>query len=95
MPKTKKTLENDTRLRRESLELKWLINLARGAPDKDWPPDDEWTDIFRDLKDAIDRGELAAAVRGEVAFKWSSVRLADLWPFVADRDDRWDPLRTN
>ncbi len=85
--------DNDHWLRRESLELKKIINLARGAAVTDWPPDQEWTEIFQDLKDAIDRGELPAAVRSKSASRRSSVRLLDLWPFVKDRDDRWQPLR--
>ena len=88
-----KPASSDHWLRRESLELKKIINLARGAPHKDWPPDQEWTAIFQDLKDAIDRGELPAAVRGKRAWMWSSVRLLDMWGFVVDRDSRWQPLR--
>ena len=88
-----KPASSDHWLRRESLELKKLINLARGAPVPNWPPDQEWTEIFQDLKDAIDRSELPAALRGPSAWRRSSVRLLDLWSFVKDRDARWQPLR--
>ena len=79
-------------LRRESLELKRIINLAGGEPISIWPPPDPfWRGIFRDLKDSIDRGDLAAATR--IPRRFDSVRLTDLWPFVVDRDARWQPLR--
>ncbi len=83
----------DEVLRQESLKLKWVINLARGAPLKDWPPPDTyWNGIFLDLKDATGRGELPARVH-HTKERFSTVRLDDLWPFVKNRDDRWQPLR--
>ncbi len=95
MSNQKKPTSNDHWLRQESLELKRIINLARGAPVTDWPPDSEWGGIFRDLKHAIGRGELVAA-RHDLG-RFDSVRLADLWPFLTKperRDDaRWEPLR--
>ena len=87
--------EADNWLRGEFLELKPLINLARGAhPTRDWPPPNEWRAPFRNLKAAIDAGELLATLRASRADKSAVVKLTDLWAFLTKperrNDTSWD-----
>ena len=83
--------DRDDWLLRESLKLMRLINLAGGAPITRWPLDSVWTGIFQDLEDGICRGELPAGAHKIMRFQ--TVRLFDLWAFIRDRDERWQPLR--
>ena len=59
--KNKPDAQYDALFQRESLTLKEIINIARGAPLKDWPPPEPFLGLFRDLKHNIGRGELPVA----------------------------------
>ena len=83
-------------LRRESLELKYLINIARGAPVGDWPPEDpHWLRLLEDIEFAILNSEIDGVVRRKPRFH--AVRLRPFWDWLIrpERmdDSRWDPLR--
>jgi hypothetical protein len=68
-------------LQGDHLGLAKLINAARRAHPKAWPPDNEWHAKFRDLKAAIDGRQLMANKRGDRAHMQSDVVLRDLWRF--------------
>ena len=70
-------------LAQDRLELKIVINIARGTLPTDWPPREEWLARFRTLKAVVDAGELSATLRGLSANKSAVVRLTDLRAFVA------------
>ena len=90
----KLTAQYDALFRRESLTLKQIINIARGAPIKDWPPPEPFLGLFNDLKDSVGRNETPAA-RHPLFERFDTVRLPDLRKFLRarDRDKRWDPIR--
>ena len=67
----------------EELRLIEIINIARGAPIDDWPPDDEWVGRFFMLKRPCLRGKLPAVLVSPV--RLSSVLLADLSVFLAEQ----------
>jgi hypothetical protein len=73
-------------LSRDRLELKFIINIARGARLEDWEPayGGEWHRRFEDLKAVIDAEELAATLRGDFANKSAVIKLSDLWQFFCD-----------
>ena len=89
---SKPAADSDPLFQQESLTLKEIMNLARGAPIKDWPPPPPFKGLFRDIKDAIGRGELPAA-RHPSRPKFDSVRLLDLSKFVYSRGERWQLIR--
>ena len=98
MSNSKETFDADEWLCGEFLELKPLINLARGAhPTHDWNSLGEWVPRLRNLKAAIDAGELPGTLRGTRADKSAVVRLKDLWAFLTKPDRRndasWDWTR--
>src|SRR5687767_7963623 len=74
-----------------------LINIARAADDllHDWEPlPKAWRLRFWTLKAAIDKGEIDAIKRGEVATKITVVELRALKAFLAQTTSaQWDWLR--
>ena len=78
-------------LRRESLELKRIINLASRMPIGHWPPDNDFIGLFRDLLAAIGRRELRASPSLNPRFH--AVTLDDLRAYVSNRSRRWEPIR--
>ena len=78
-------------LRRETLELKRIINLASGMHINHWPPDNDFIGLFRDLLAAIGLKELRASRHPNP--KFHAVPLDDLRDFVSNRDSRWEPIR--
>lgn len=77
------------------LPLGAVINLARGADVDDWPPPAEWKLRFRQMKDAIDEGDLPVPrpYAGRPANRYTKIRLADLRKWLECLDAPWEPLR--
>lgn len=78
------------------MRLKEVINIARGADPKEWPPPPSWIWLFHQIKDAIDDGHLRVVVQrgsppGE--YRFFMVRLADLWEWVEAKGGEWEPIR--
>ena len=106
-PKRKKVPEKyRSWLSTPRLELKPLLNLARGCDPTggdppDWPPEGEWLAIWKQLKMAIDLGDLPTPmhVMPNLPIRWAnSTTITDLelfWGFLADqpRNGCWDDLR--
>lgn len=90
------TSDYDSYFSRESLELKRLINIARGAPTGEWPPEDSfWLRLLEDLNFAILHDELDAVAH--VKPRFHTVELLPLWGFLTKPkridDTRWEQLR--
>ena len=91
MPKS--SIAHDPALCRDTLTIKKIICFASGAP---WPPpaDELWDGIQADLKDACSQGELPYSKNYSDQYRrFYSIRLLDLWGFLVNRDQRWQPLR--
>ncbi len=90
---TKLSIFHDPVLSRDALTIKQIICFASRKPD--WPPTDEfWDGIQADLKDACERGELPYSKNpNDSRRRLYYIRLSDLWGFLVNRDQRWQPLR--
>lgn len=82
-------------LRLDLLTLNAVVNLARGVAVTEWPPPPDGKFLFRKMKDAIDQGELPVPVAfaERPASMYTKVRLLDLWRWVKDKEELWDPVR--
>jgi hypothetical protein len=89
-----RTVPEETLLQLAILPLGTVINLARGAAVDDWPPPAEWKLRFRQMKDAIDEGDLPVPgpYAGRPANRYTKVRLEDLPKWSECQDARWEPL---
>ena len=93
MPSHHENHQPVSHLARTRLELKKIINIARGAPINAWPPKEEWEIRFKMLKDAIEDRDLPAKL-APLAPRHSSVRLDDVWAFLEKQPPhpKWDWL---
>ncbi len=76
---------------RECLELKRLMNLARGANVTAWPLPSPWNVRFQKLKDAIKTERLKAVPDRDGREKWALVCLSDVSVFIEEygAGDKW------
>ena len=82
-------------LDRECLEIKKIINIARGADIRDWDLPEKWEIRFKMLKDAIEGGKLPAIPVPFGRVRFYTVCLLEIWLFLVNYGvgEKWDWLR--
>ena len=70
---------------REWLELKRIVNVARGADPGDWPLPDEWAAALVHIETAIDQGRIEYARHPNGLISFTRIRVEGLWAAIQGR----------
>ena len=86
-------LERRSFLSGEWLEVKRIVNLARGAPIKEWPITDPlWFRRLQDLAMYVGSGAIKGGQLDQLS-RFHSVQLTELQKWAETKDERWGWLR--